>query len=120
MVCSVCFEAPVLLAVRRRAATANTPKKTSINSINISSPSPFSVHFLHALKHAAGQYNARNSKLFEEFGTDATGLEYTGHSSIGADSLLLEAEDLVHADDVLFHAGDLSNVDHLSGTVAQA
>src|SRR5258706_13864856 len=102
MVCSVCFEAPVLLAVRRRAETANTPKKTSINSINISSPSPFSVHFLHALKHAAGKDNARNSKLFEEFGTDAAGLEYTGHSSIEAYSLLLKAEDLVQDNHVFF------------------
>src|SRR6266478_8559332 len=107
MVCSVCFEAPVLLAVRRRAATVNTAKKTSIISVNISSPSPFSVHFLHALKHAGGQYNARDTKLFEEFGTNAAGLEDTSHSSIGADSLFLETEDLVHADDVLFHTGNL-------------
>src|SRR5258707_6380690 len=107
MVCSVCFEAPVLLAVRRRAETANTAKKTSTNSINISSPSPFSVHFLHALKHAGGQYNARDTKLLEEFGTYAAGLEDAGHSSIGPNSFLLEAEDLVHADDVLFHAGNL-------------
>src|SRR3981189_584207 len=107
MVCSVCFEAPLRLAVRSRAETVNTAKKTSTNSNNISSPSPFSVHFLHALKHTAGQYNARNAKLFKEFGADAAGLEYSRHSSIGPDSLFLEAEDLVHADDVLFHARNL-------------
>src|SRR5260370_39074726 len=116
MVCSVCLEAPLLLAVRSRAETVNTAKKTSTNRVNIPSPSPFSVHFLHALKHAAGQYNARNSKLFKEFGTDAAGLEYACHSSIGPDSLFLEAEDLMHADDVLFHTRNLCNVDHFDGT----
>src|SRR5437660_12784454 len=107
MVCSVCFEEPVLPAASSRAETENTAKKTSTNSINISLPSPSSVHFLHALKHAAGQYNARNSKLLKEFGTNATWLEDTGHSSIGSDSLLLETEYLVHADDVFFHARNL-------------
>src|SRR5258705_9487161 len=107
MVCSVCLEAPLLLAVRSRAETANTAKKTSINRVNISSPSPFSVHFLYALKHAGGQYYARDTKLFEEFGTDAAGPEFAGHSPIGSDSLFLETEDLVHADDVFFHTRNL-------------
>src|SRR5438270_6998877 len=107
MVCSVCFETPLLPATSSRAQSVNTAKKTSTISNNISSPSPFSVHFLHAFEQAAGQYDARNTKLFKEFGSDAAGLEYTGHSSIGPDSLLFETEYLVHADDVLFHTRDL-------------
>jgi len=89
----VCFERRFCPATRSSAETVNTAKKkTSTNTVTYAYPA-FLSSLPDAFKHAGGQYNARDTKLFEEFGDGCGWLEYPGHSSIGPDSLLFEAED---------------------------
>ena len=42
------------------------------------------------------------------------------HLAVRPDPFSVEAEDLLHADHVFFHAGDLGDVDHFAGAVAHA
>src|SRR5690242_16035504 len=82
--------------------------------------SPGSVHFQRLLEQSGWQENARDAELFEVLRPDSGWLEHADHSAIWTDTLSVEDEDLVHTHDVLLHAGDLGDVDHLATPVTQA
>src|SRR5579872_2759752 len=110
---------PVPLAAKSRATTANTPMKTTaIRSMAADLPSLIDLG--DAFEQAWRQENARGTKLFEETGTDTARFEDAEHLSVGSDSLLLEGEDFLHRDHVLFHTRDFVNAHAFAGAVTEA
>src|SRR5579872_3657588 len=78
------------------------------------------VHFGDVLKRVGRQCYTRDLKAVEKARPDARGTEGSQNLSGGSDALLLEDENLLHADDVLFHAGDLGDAGDLAGAIALA
>src|SRR5262249_25344379 len=66
-----------------------------------------------------GNIDAARRQLLHEPGTDACGAELADDRPIRIGSAAHEAEDLLHLDDVAFHAGNLGDADHLAPPVAQ-
>src|ERR1035437_4558150 len=71
-----------------------------------------------AFEDAGRQNDTRDAELLEEPGTNPAGRENSNHLAVWPDALLVEGEDLLHADDVLFHAGDLRDACNFARTVA--
>ena len=54
------------------------------------------------------------------FGRMPVGVNVPSTRAILSDSLLLENENILHADHVVFHAGDLGQMSHAPGSVVEA
>src|SRR5918992_6172181 len=79
-------------------------------------PSPY---LRHALEHVGGQDDAGCLQPLTDLRTNAGRTEPSDHLAVGVQAELLETEDLLHGDDVPFHAGDLGDADDLAGAVRQ-
>src|ERR1700761_5013839 len=103
-----CFEDPVPVAANSSATTANTAINTIIAIRNISAAPPLSsIDLGYALKQTGRQEDGGRPQLLKEARADAARFEDAEHVAVGANAFLLEAEDLLHTDHVLFHARDL-------------
>ena len=65
-----------------------------------------------------GRITAGDAQPFKELGTNSGRHKRANHLAVRSDALFVEAENFLHADDVLFHAGDLGDAGHLAGSVA--
>src|SRR5438477_13017320 len=61
-------------------------------------------------KHVGRQNNPGRVQFLGELRPDARGCEGSQRPTFGGNSLLLKYETVLHADDVIFHAGDLADV----------
>src|SRR5579883_542728 len=103
-----------------RAVTTNAPRNARITMpMNTSERLPLR-HLHGTLEQRRGKNHAGDAKPFQELRPDTGGLEGSDHVAVGADAFAHEGEDLVHADDVFFHAGDFGDADQLARSVAEA
>src|SRR6185437_11626096 len=82
-------------------------------------PSPRLVDFQSLLKQTGRQKDSGNTKLIEEFWTDVSWLKCANHSAARPNAFFVETENLMHADHVFFHSGNLGNARHLATAIAQ-
>src|SRR6185369_16977884 len=97
----------------------NTPTNTSTKMSSISLP-PFLTNFHRLLEQIGRQKDPRHTQPIEELRSNAAWLKDTNDFAIGADAFSVEAEDVLHTYDVLFHPGDLGDTDHLATAVTHA
>src|SRR5262245_24071132 len=102
------------MAIRKIAAAA-TPATASVNG-STSAPPPRSVG---VAEEARRQMDAHHLELLDELGPDAGRLQAALDLAFD-DARLLEHEDVLHDDDVAFHALDLGDVRDLPGAVLEA
>src|SRR4029079_1994792 len=102
------------IAIRKIAAAA-TPATASVNG-STGQPPPCSVR---VAEEARRQMDAHHLELLDELRPDACRLEPALDLSFD-DARLLEDEDVLHDDDVAFHALDLGDVRDLPGPVLEA
>src|SRR6185312_876775 len=55
---------------------------------------------------------------FKETRTNPCGSEGADHLAFGSDSLLMKCKDILHADNILFHARNFRDTDYFAGTIA--
>src|SRR6478736_8192030 len=83
------------------------PQKSTRSLIGCSSVPPFRlVHECLVFKNTWRQNDPCDAKSFQKPRTNSARLEDTDHFAVRPNSLFLEREDFLHADHVLFHAGD--------------
>src|SRR4051812_13851732 len=71
------------------------------------------------LEHRGGESIARTLEPLQAPGVDAVGIEVALRDVLVIHPRLLEGEDVVHADDVPFHADDLGDLDDLPRTAGE-
>src|SRR5262249_25128485 len=64
--------------------------------------------------------NAAPLELGHEFRPDSGGAELADDAAIGLRRASCKSEDLLHSDDVAFHAGDLLEADQAAAAIAHA
>ena len=72
------------------------------------------------LKESRRNSDTRRCEFLRKLGSYARGGEGPQHTTLGRDSSLLENKDILHADNVFLHAGDLGQMRHAPATVAEA
>src|SRR5262245_28623716 len=102
------------MAIRKIAAAATPATRSTIGSTGL--PPPRSVR---VAEEARRQMDAHHLELLDELRPDARRLEPALDLAFD-DTGLLEDEDVLHDDDVAFHALDLGDVDDLPGPVLEA
>src|SRR5947209_7121181 len=85
--------------------TANRPMKIRTTMSGIGRQLSGLVHFGFGFEKVGRQCDAGNRQTVEETRTDARRSERADNFAVRPDALLLEREYVLHADDVLFHAG---------------
>src|SRR5437879_10627316 len=74
----------------------------------------------HGLEDRRRQLQSGCSQAFVEFGTDASRAEASGNSTGLAQTSFFEHENVLHGDQVSFHAHTLGNVRDAAAAVAEA
>ena len=64
--------------------------------------------------------NATGFEVFDASGANASGFEVSVGASIFVDAILHEFEDILHDDDIAFHADDFGDVGNFSGAALKA
>src|ERR1700678_434495 len=119
--CLAFCAAPEPPAYNSNAATANTPMNTRKMIPNIAvNLLPLVIDRSFFLEQARRQNDARDAQPVEELGSDAGRLERSNHLAVGSDPFLVECENFLHADHVLFHTRDLGDAGYLARAVAHA
>src|ERR1700693_2592100 len=112
-ICSRCCCTAVSVEVGRRKKT-NTAKHTirssKNNSIDITDLLALDAH--RVFKHRPRNRDTRRFELFGKFGPDSGRSKRAQHPAIRRHSLLFENENILHANHVVFHAGDLGKMSH--------
>src|SRR5580704_9311173 len=73
-----------------------------------------------ALEHRHRELNAGDQQLFGELWPNAGGDKFSQHLAVVANATFPVYEDVLHRDDVTFHAGNLGQGDDFAGAVAEA
>src|SRR5437868_12101292 len=79
---------------------------------------PFSLQLHGMLKPLRRHVNSRGLQFVCKFGANSCPRESTDHATVGGDALLLEQEDVLHADNVLFHARDFAEMRNSAAAIA--
>src|SRR5712692_1000360 len=72
------------------------------------------------LEHGCRNRNARRFQLLGKFGTDSGRSKCSQHPAIRSHSLLFENENILHADYIVFHAGNLGHMGYAPRAIVEA
>src|SRR5215217_558509 len=98
----------------------NVPAISAVTTMKTTSATSTSLHLDHAVEHVGGQVDAGAPQPLPALRPDAGGPEPTHHPALRVEPGLLEHEDVLHRDDVAFHAGDFRDAGHATRTILQA
>src|SRR5262249_12551025 len=73
-----------------------------------------------AFKHFHGQWRPSGGQLVQASRPDTADVKVALGRQVVVHARLPEPEQIVHADNFIFHAGDFGNLDNLAGTAGQA
>src|SRR5205823_14141073 len=77
-------------------------------------------HGFHMTKQRGRQLRSGGGEPLAAFRAHTGRPEAADHLAVGAQSIALEHENVLHADDVAFHPGDLRYLGHLARTISHA
>src|SRR6266478_2877543 len=113
-----CTAVSVAVGRRKYTSTAKVTIRIRMNQSMTMKDIRSDAHRL--FEHRCRNRNARRFQLLRKFGADTGGSKGSQHMAVRSNSLLLENEDILHADYILFHPSDLGKMSHAPGTVTEA